>query len=451
MNHWNEPCPKHPDQSTAHTCFHCGRKICPLCGKEAGNYIFCSRKCLVLFIFSQSGRLLGRFFRRLWRAIRIAARLLTRKWPRVLWWALVIFILAFEWIIWRGLHRNAQPVTVSTRSAETDTLAERPFVPTRGGMVLKNQIDIEGEADPDRIVSLVADGKPVRVTLPENGRFRFEAVPLNRGENKFEVLAVGMDGRVDLLQSLELKYGAPTLSYLTSDIQRGPLDVKNVSLTFDGGSTDNAAEKILDALKTQGVHSTFFLTGEFIKKYPQIVKRIVAEGHEVGNHTWSHPHLTTFAQNKRQDVRPGVDEAFLKNELIRTASLFRLVTGKEMAKLWRAPYGEYNAEILRWAARAGFRHTAWTVGRGWEENMDTLDWVSDKNSKAYHSGEAIAEKILNYGKDKKTGANGVIILMHLGTERSDDFPHEKLPDIIRGLAKDGYRMVTVSELTVSLH
>jgi peptidoglycan/xylan/chitin deacetylase (PgdA/CDA1 family) len=176
------------------------------------------------------------------------------------------------------------------------------------------------------------------------------------------------------------------------------------------------------------------------------VKRIVSEGHEVGNHTWSHPHLTTFASNKQQTTVQGMTSERLRNELGKTASLFEVVTKQTMTDLWRAPYGEYNPEILGWAAHAGYKHVGWTVGKGPEESMDTMDWVADKTSKAYRSSEEIVRKIFDYSKNKKTGASGAVILMHLGTERKDDFPHRKIPEIIQGLRKEGYALVRVSEM-----
>jgi peptidoglycan/xylan/chitin deacetylase (PgdA/CDA1 family) len=117
-----------------------------------------------------------------------------------------------------------------------------------------------------------------------------------------------------------------------------------------------------------------------------------------------------------------------------------------MSRIWRAPYGEINRQILLWAAEAGYRHVGWTVGKGWEESMDTLDWVADKKSKVYHSADEIAQKIVGYTQKGKNGASGAVILMHLGTERSDDFPHKKLPDIIGGLKQKGYSAVTVTEM-----
>jgi len=117
-----------------------------------------------------------------------------------------------------------------------------------------------------------------------------------------------------------------------------------------------------------------------------------------------------------------------------------------MARLWRAPYGEHNREIREWAAEIGFRHVGWTLGRNWDEGMDTMDWVADKNSTAYHSADEISEKILTFGKSTANGANGAIILMHLGTERTDDYPHLKLTYIIEQLQKMNYQIVTISEM-----
>ena len=92
-----------------------------------------------------------------------------------------------------------------------------------------------------------------------------------------------------------------------------------------------------------GIRTTIFLTGEFIRRYPEIVRRIAADGHEVGNHTDTHPHLTTYAENGRQATRAGVDRAFLVNELARTARAWEEATGRTMAP--------YLARALRRAER----------------------------------------------------------------------------------------------------
>ncbi len=88
----------------------------------------------------------------------------------------------------------------------------------------------------------------------------------------------------------------------------------------------------------------------------------------------------------------------------------------------------------------------WTTGKGWAGTMDTMDWVADRKSKAYHSAEEVENKILRFAEDGKNGANGAVILMHLGTERRDDFPHKRLESIIGGLNRLGYKPVRVSEM-----
>src|SRR3990170_4037126 len=93
-----------------------------------------------------------------------------------------------------------------------------------------------------------------------------------------------------------------------------------------------------------------------IERYPELVKKMAEDGHEIGNHTMTHPHLTTFEKNLKQQTLPGVDREFIIRQLKETAKIFRELTGKDMIPYWRAPYGEQNAEIRQWAYKAGFTH-----------------------------------------------------------------------------------------------
>lgn len=220
---------------------------------------------------------------------------------------------------------------------------------------------------------------------------------------------------------------------------------KSLSITFDGGSSDSSAQAILDILSKKKIKTTFFLTGRFIKKYPHIVKRMVSEGHEVGNHTMSHPHLTTFSTNRKWTTRAGVSYSFLKKEMDETARIFKELTGSKMQPLWRAPFGETNKEILSWASKIGYRHIAWTVDYKAHQTMDSLDWVTDKSSSLYRTSEEIRENLLSFA-DKKGRAKGGIILMHLGTERKKDIVHEKLAEIIEDFMARGYNILPVSKL-----
>ncbi|MBA7491522.1 hypothetical protein ES702_02069 [subsurface metagenome] len=224
------------------------------------------------------------------------------------------------------------------------------------------------------------------------------------------------------------------------NIVQGNPAFPEVAITFDAHSYSNTAEEILHILKKEGVTSTFFLTGEFIDENPALVKRIFSEGHEVANHTDTHPHLTTYEKNRRHRTLRSVKESSLGQELKRTAEKFRSLTGKEMSPYWRAPYGEHNSEIRKWARNSGYLHIHWTNGRNWREGMDTIDWLDNPNSRAYTSSKETKERIL------QNVSNGSIILMHLGTKRKEDPIHKKLEEMVEGLRLKGYKLVTISEL-----
>ncbi len=237
----------------------------------------------------------------------------------------------------------------------------------------------------------------------------------------------------------------PSAPAMSDDITRGPATHREVAFTFDGGDEANIAPEILDALRARGVRATMFLTGQFIRRYPDLVRRMLAEGHEIGNHLDQHPHLTTYAQNHRQWTLPHVTPAFLSEQFERADSSLRSLTGRSMAPFWRAPYGEHNVEIRRWAARAGYRHVSWTRGAS-AEDLDTRDWVADRSSRIYRSREEIAAHVLEFGRGRPEGLSGGIILMHLATHRPADRPHEGLERLLAILQEEGYRVVPISEL-----
>ncbi len=450
-------CDNHPDIAAIDTCSVCGKAICYRCSKQSAGVTVCGLRCGARALARTLAAAAGRRFakkpgrkrksRRAWRSqpARIALDTLLGLG--------LLFAVVRIWTLGRELKSvtGGEPEAWTAVAADTSGRpVETVFRPTQAGMVTSNVIDVTGAAEDGRIVSLIVDGKPVAAALAEDGRFSFERVKLKRGVTRIEVRALSINGDVSVLQVMTLAYAAPTPAALFRDFSRGSTARKEVAFTFDGGSSDNAAGPILDALKKTGTRATFFLTGEFIEKHQKMVRRIVAEGHDVGNHTWRHPHLTTYAEDRKQTTRPGITAGRMRDELLKTASLFRSVTGRDLSPVWRAPYGEFNAEILRWAADAGFRHVGWTTGRGWAETMDTMDWVADRKSKAYHSAEEVEDKILRFAETGKNGANGAVILMHLGTERRDDKPHEKLESIIEGLNRLGYKPVRVSEMMTAV-
>jgi len=230
------------------------------------------------------------------------------------------------------------------------------------------------------------------------------------------------------------------------DITRGDLTVREVAFTFDGGADANVAGEILDSLRARNAHATMFLTGQFIRLHPDLVRRMVAEGHEVGNHLDTHPHLTTYERDRRQHTLPAATRELFVDQLRRTEESFRALTGQPMAPFWRAPFGEHNPEIRGWAAAAGYRHISWTRGAGTAEDLDTRDWVADRSSRIYRSRDEIATRLVAFGRGRPEGLNGGIVLMHLASHRRTDRPHEILPEILKALQGEGYRLVTISKL-----
>jgi peptidoglycan-N-acetylmuramic acid deacetylase len=240
----------------------------------------------------------------------------------------------------------------------------------------------------------------------------------------------------------------PQIEGVPLSFDNGTTQKRLVCLTFDGNDLANAALDILDTLKSRNVKATMFLTGTFILKHPDMVGRIVAGEHEVGSHTFSHPHLTSYAQNHTQTTLPSVTEEFLCRELGKTDSLFRSLTGKPLAPLWRAPYGEFNPVICLWAQRAGFIQIGWRQGRTWKLGLDSNDWTADDETPGYHTPREVYDKIVGLAHEAGPGISGGIILMHLGTVRKqkDAQVHLIVGRLIDTLQSLGYRFVTVTEM-----
>lgn len=327
---------------------------------------------------------------------------------------------------------------------------------------------IEGTAAPGNAVFLFAQGRLAATAFAENGRFRFDGV---RAPGPYRVGALslssspGTSGPADLSRLSERtapsETGSPArdstadnagsdsgnsapmsaeplrgAAYLRiPDLTRGPADRREILVSFDAGSSSRGARDILDALRARGVRTTVFLTGEFIRRYPDLARQIAGDGHEVGNHTDTHPHLTTYASDGRQATRSGVDRSYLAAELARAAHLYREATGRDMSPIWRAPYGEQNAEIRTWAAEAGYWHVGWTGGRA---GLDGMDWVSDPASRMYRSSERLVARLI------ANAENGGIVLLHLGSDREDPVALH-LPELLDGLLGHGFRLVKASQ------
>jgi peptidoglycan/xylan/chitin deacetylase (PgdA/CDA1 family) len=378
-------------------------------------------------------------------------------------------ILALKTV--KELDRLNASTPLAKPRRETPAARLESVVETPGGAVL------EGTASEASAVFLFAAGRFVGSVPSTNGRFRFEGV---RDPGPYRVGAMSLSGEAPLGEAASAAAKpatapatapipatapapasappAPTAPPIAApapripprpavsaplppsgpaapDLTRGPADRREVLVSFDGGSSDRGAGAILDALARRGIKTTIFLTGEFIRRYPDVVRRIAADGHEVGNHTDTHPHLTTYAADGRQATRAGVSREFVAGELARTARLYREATGREMAPVWRAPFGEHNAEIRRWAAEQGYWHVGWTGGRF---GLDGMDWVSDPRSRAYQPAPLLLSRLVGRVE------NGGIVLLHLGSDREEPVA-ARIDVLLDGLHQRNFRFARATE------
>ena len=402
-------CHRHPEREARRKCYRCHKPLCPACQIRALHHLFCSRHCVVLHGVQD---FLHRGLRRLSAASGMpgipAQETRRRTVP-------IIFLALLSIMVFISQPSSSSPKGfVRSFPGEAFYLNSGSSASTRATIVPPHQMSpaAPSSASPGtdprgkQVASI-----PQRMPL-ENWGFR---------EGK-----VAGEGELD---------AAP-------DISRGSLQRREIALTFDGGGEANVAPEILQTLREKGTSSTFFLSGEFIRRYPELVRQMVADGHEIANHTTDHPHLTTFAINGRHELLSRVDRRFLRQELKGAEELFADLTGEKMAPFWRAPYGEQNATLRRWAKELGYQHISWTSDYRKKKSLDSRDWVADPSLKIYCSAQEVQNRILGYGD----GANGGIVLMHLGTPRTRDRVHEKLGEIIVGLRERGYRLVKISEL-----
>ncbi len=425
---------------TGRRCRQCGERILWSSARFVGSRAFCWEPCAILWLFGMASRTA-------WSRIRWE---IDRQ-PRNLRWRLQLALLSWRAAaaqrrLDRRLRANASTADLpwfwvpSLRGAAALVLAlaacgiSGARAPEPGAVASSTGSPMAFSQTPDGPASTVASDVPDDAPSPPSAPSSV-ASPIPRAPTP--------PARTDR--------PAPARSHPTSrasaeDIQRGDLARREIALTFDGGSDANVVGEILDSLRAANVRATMFVTGQFIRLHPDWVRRMVADGHEVGNHTDTHPHLTTYAANHRQHTLPNATRGDLIGQLRRAEESFRTLTGRAMAPFWRAPYGEHNGEIRAWAAEAGYRHVSWTQGAGAAEDLDTRDWVADRSSRIYRSREEIAARILHFGDGRPEGLSGGIVLMHLNSSRQTDRPHDALPDLLKALQGQGYRLVTISQL-----
>ena len=183
---------------------------------------------------------------------------------------------------------------------------------------------------------------------------------------------------------------------------------KVLSISFDAAWGRANTAEILNILDRYDVKTTFFLVGFWAEKHPDLVKDLVARGHEIGNHSATHPHMNSLTRAQMQE------------ELRRCSDLVQSITGTPTT-LFRPPYGEYNDDVVRVSREMGYECVQW--------NVDSLDWK-------------------NLGKENmvrqctKSVNPGDIVLFH----NDSKYILEALPEILEYYTQAGYKIIPVSQL-----
>lgn len=209
-----------------------------------------------------------------------------------------------------------------------------------------------------------------------------------------------------------LSFSSQSHAASSTYISKANTNSKVVALTFDDGSDGTNINKILDILSKNKVTATFFLTGSGAKNHPTSIKNISNKGHQIGNHSYSHPDFTKISAAK------------IKSELATTETTIKNITGKSTKPIFRPPFGASNAASLKAIGDAGYTHTI-------QWNIDTVDWKGVSSTQ-------ITNKVLN------NIVPGSIVLMHTGAGASGT--PGALPTMISKLKAKGYKFVTVSEI-----
>lgn len=195
-------------------------------------------------------------------------------------------------------------------------------------------------------------------------------------------------------------------------IYKGKPDEKIIYLTFDNGYENGYTESILDTLKKEEVPATFFLTGHYLKSALPLVKRMIADGHGIGNHSYDHPNMANLSEQR------------MKEEWTKFDKLLRKETGVERTYYARPPEGVFNDQVLAKGNELGYRHIFWSIA--------FVDWHADKPK-----GRDYA-----YGELMKQLHPGAVILMH--TVSPDNA--QALPSFIKDAKKAGYTFLTLDDL-----
>ena len=189
---------------------------------------------------------------------------------------------------------------------------------------------------------------------------------------------------------------------------------KVIYLTFDCGYENGNTELILDALKKHDVKATFFVVGHFLETAPEMAKRMVEDGHAVGNHTYHHLDMPTIS-----------DEETFRKELDDVANLFQEITGAELSTYYRPPQGKCNADNLKMAYELGYKTVFWSLAY--------VDWDQDKQPSHEEAFDKLTTRV----------HPGAVVLLHNTSSTNGEI----LDELLTKWEAMGYTFKPLSELT----
>lgn len=308
----------------------------------------------------------------------------------------VILVFAMAFFAGRG-------VATYVKSAEASPQADVAKAPLNG----EGAGEIAG-AYSDGITDANSDGIAASAGIINNWPFVLDS-PLEPGTENWG-LGFGAAGAKPMGNATTDEMKKYNASYV------GDGEEKKIYLTFDCGYENGNTEAILEALKKHHATATFFVVGHYLESAPELVKRMVAEGHLVGNHTYHHPDMSKIS-----------DKATFQKEMDEVRSLYREVTGEEMAMYYRPPQGKYNKENLQMAKDLGYHTFFWSLAY--------VDWnVNDQPS---HE-EALSKLTTRIHP-------GAIVLLH-NTSRTNA---EILDELLTKWEEMGYAFSSLDELCTS--
>lgn len=294
-----------------------------------------------------------------------------------------------------------------------DTLTS---IAARFGVSVQDIVRANNIANPNLILVGQELVIPLAPSVPPPGQ-RYQTYIVQPGDNLYSIArrfgrTVEELARINNIADPALIFVGQTLlipqvSPAPQAIYRGNPQKNLIAFTFDATYGDNQALRLLEILRFNNIKATFFLSGIWVRDFPGLVRAINGEGHEIGNHTWDHPHLNELT------------DAEIRSQITRAGDLIEQTTGRRPV-YFRPPFGEFSDRVLEIAAELGYTTIMWTI--------DSLDWQNP-------GVDTIVNRVVNNAR------NGAIVLMHQAAYQTP----EALPRII-SLLQGTFRFGTVSSV-----